>query len=231
MYISPSTQEHNEYIIGGTEEYHMNLVGNVVCAELRRHKIKVYRNNPQSDFKSAVEDGNSKVVNAYIALHSNAGGGTGCEVYFKKGDTESKKLAEELYKRIAPLTPTEDRGIKETTKLYEVTNSIAPAALIEYAFHDNIVDAIFIKNNIKELGLETAKAILSYLDIKFIPRTIEIQKTYTVKAGDTLYSIARKILGDPKKYLLIAKQNKITPPFLIWPGQKLKIAVKKASKN
>lgn len=44
-------------------------------------------------------------------------------------------------------------------------------------------------------------------------------KTYTVKAGDTLWQICRKELGDGSKYPAIAKLNKIPNPNLIYPGQ------------
>lgn len=44
-------------------------------------------------------------------------------------------------------------------------------------------------------------------------------KAYTVKAGDTLWAICRKELGDGSRYPEIAKLNKIPNPNLIYPGQ------------
>ena len=52
------------------------------------------------------------------------------------------------------------------------------------------------------------------------PNKKRTRKTYTVKAGDTLSSIARKNHTTVSK---LAKQNKIVNPKLILPGKKLKI--------
>jgi len=47
--------------------------------------------------------------------------------------------------------------------------------------------------------------------------------TYTVKAGDCLWNIAKKELGDGAKYGEIAKKNGISDPNKIYPGQVLKL--------
>lgn len=49
-------------------------------------------------------------------------------------------------------------------------------------------------------------------------------KTYTVKEGDTLWSICKKQLGDGQKYNEIAELNNISNPDLIYPGQKLRLS-------
>ncbi len=56
------------------------------------------------------------------------------------------------------------------------------------------------------------------------PVTVTKYVTYTVKSGDTLSAIANKYGTTVSK---IAKDNNISNPDLIYPGQKLKIAVKK----
>lgn len=47
--------------------------------------------------------------------------------------------------------------------------------------------------------------------------------TYTVKPGDTLYSIAKTQYGDGSKYTLIAQNNNILNPNLIQVGQVLQL--------
>jgi LysM repeat protein len=47
--------------------------------------------------------------------------------------------------------------------------------------------------------------------------------TYTVKKGDTLWSIAKAQTGNGKNYVQIAKDNKIKDPNKLTIGQKLKI--------
>ena len=51
----------------------------------------------------------------------------------------------------------------------------------------------------------------------------EPNKTYTVKKGDTLWTIAQKELGSGNKYQDIAKLNNISNPNKIQPGQVLKL--------
>ena len=183
-YLSPSMQKDNEYVIGGTEEYYMNLIADVTSRCLKRHKVKVYRNDPNTSIGAAVREANNAKVDVYVSMHSNAGGGHGCEVYYKTGSAKSKKIAGLLYLFVAPLTPTEDRGIKATSRLYEVINPTAPAALIEYAFHDNMIDSKFIKSHIRDLGIATARGILKYLGIKYIPVNVKPKpkpKTISIK--------------------------------------------------
>ena len=47
----------------------------------------------------------------------------------------------------------------------------------------------------------------------------ESPKPYTVQKGDTLWALAKKHLGDGKKYNELAKLNNIENPNLIYPGQ------------
>jgi len=47
------------------------------------------------------------------------------------------------------------------------------------------------------------------------------EKTYVVESGETLFSIARKVLGNGYKYQDIAKDNNISNPDILTSGQKL----------
>lgn len=49
------------------------------------------------------------------------------------------------------------------------------------------------------------------------------ETTYVVKENETLFSIARIIYGNGFKYMDIAKDNQIEPPYIIQLGQKLTI--------
>lgn len=55
------------------------------------------------------------------------------------------------------------------------------------------------------------------------PATKEPPKEYTVKSGDCLWMIAKRLTGDGANYTAIAKKNGIKNPNLIYPGQKLVI--------
>lgn len=51
----------------------------------------------------------------------------------------------------------------------------------------------------------------------------ETPKTYTVKAGDTLWAIAKRYLGDGSKYPQLAKLNNLSNPNSIKAGQVIKL--------
>lgn len=53
--------------------------------------------------------------------------------------------------------------------------------------------------------------------------TVKPPRTYTVQKGDTLYSIARKLYGDQKRYKDIVQANGLADPNKIAAGQVLKI--------
>lgn len=54
----------------------------------------------------------------------------------------------------------------------------------------------------------------------------DLTKTWVVKKGDSLWSIAAKEYGDPSDWRLIADANHISNPRLLEPGQELVIPVK-----
>jgi nucleoid-associated protein YgaU len=45
--------------------------------------------------------------------------------------------------------------------------------------------------------------------------------TYVVKPGDTLRSIASDVLGDPNRWVALARHNALRDPRALHPGMKL----------
>lgn len=187
IYISPSTQEHNIGVGGyGSEEMRMNQIADVVCKCLEASKVTHYRNKPNMSLAQVVADSNSKNVDIHFAIHSNAGGGRGAEVHVYRLGEASEKFAHTVYSKLSPLTPSADRGIKVSPKLYELNATKAQAALLEVAFHDNPADAAFIMNNIQNIGVALAEGICQFFSIPFV-------NPYAVPApapvSDTLYRV------------------------------------------
>jgi nucleoid-associated protein YgaU len=54
----------------------------------------------------------------------------------------------------------------------------------------------------------------------------DVTKTWVVKRGDSLWSIAAKEYGDPADWRLIADVNHIRNPRMLTPGRELIIPVK-----
>ncbi len=194
VYLSPSTQENNIGVGNyGTEEARMNQIADITEKELLRHGLTVFRNKPEWSLQQVVEDSNVKKPDIHFAIHSNAGGGRGCEVYCHKFGGHGEKLARAVYAKLSPLTPTEDRGVHEGCNfygpgkhMYELAYTNAPAALVETAFHDNAGDAQWIINHIEDIGIALSKGVLEYFGIQYVlpnPKPESNAKCYRVQVG------------------------------------------------
>ena len=54
IYLSPSTQEFNPYVIGGNEEYYMNLIADAMEPYLYASGIAFTRNTPDMTAASSI---------------------------------------------------------------------------------------------------------------------------------------------------------------------------------
>ena len=147
IYISPSSQEHNKGIGSfGTEEAEMNKIADGLMPLLENDgRFQVKRNTPDMGVDQMAEASNQFKADLHIPIHSNAGGGVGTEVYAYAPNTRSERLAQALYKQVAPLSPGTDRGVKYNRSLVEVGDRVcATSALIELGFHDNALDATWM---------------------------------------------------------------------------------------
>ena len=134
-----------------------------------REKISIYL-NPSVQTKnmyinnlgSEAENMRDIAEHIHFALHSNAGGGQGTEIYTKGSN---KTFATTMYESFLELGNFKRRGVKDGTHLYEIKNVKADhVALIEFAFHDNLKEAKFIIENKALIANQMAKSILKYID-------------------------------------------------------------------
>ena len=54
------------------------------------------------------------------------------------------------------------------TSLTELRRTKAPAVLVEIAYHDNIDDANWIKDNVEAIGRNLALSVADFLGVPFI---------------------------------------------------------------
>ena len=101
---------------------------------------------------------------------------------------EAGQIKRKAYQRRLPEDPNKDYYyiIRETGN--------AESVLVEYGFIDNTKDAYKLQNNLDDLVEGAVKAIAEYLGVPYTKPgiTVNDQDTYTVKKGDTLYSISKK---------------------------------------
>lgn len=187
VFLSPSTQEHNIGHGGyGTEELRMNQVADVIERVLKVHGIAVFRNQPEWSLARVVRESNLIRPDIHLAIHSNAGGGRGAEVFAIQPGTSGDKLAKAVYSELESITPSADRGVKYRDSLYELKFTKAPAAIVEVAFHDNPEDAKWILENVEGIGVAIAKGVLTFWGTKFIKDKAclpPIDRLYRVQVG------------------------------------------------
>lgn len=156
----------------------------------------------------------------------NSPGGTGAEVIYALRNpstlatsvlnniTSTGQTPRRIYQRRLPSDNSKDYYF-----IHRNTGQTEPL-IVEYGFiDDNKNNFDFLNNNYKELAEAVIKAILTYKGLSYIPPQNSQESAYTVKSGDTLYSIAKKYNTTPAN---LKKQNNLTSNNL-QIGQILKI--------
>ena len=172
VFLSPSTQEDNLYACDKniTEEKAMWMIARRVKAMLEEDGVQVYICGEDDDVPAKVKQGNKLRCGAYVAIHSNSSGesgnGEGTECFYNTDIVGSLALAENIYNRVASVTPTEDRGVKDQYQrdLYEIFNNVSPCCLLEVEFHDNVTTSRWILNHIEDLAQAITEGTEAYLE-------------------------------------------------------------------
>ena len=134
-----------------------------------------------------------------VSNHINAGGGDGAEIIYalRNSDTLSSKIASEFIKSGQNVRKYYQRRLPSNSSkdyyymLRETPNN--ESIIVEYGFLDSTGDDVNqIKNNWEELAEAVVRALADYIGVTYVPPEGAEGNYYVVKAGDTLYGIARK---------------------------------------
>ncbi len=138
IYLSPSTQDWNEYVTGGSEEYHMNLFADALEPYLRASGIQFGRNTPDMTAVSSIRASNAGNYDLHLALHSNAapegryGTVRGSEIYYAPNSIRGQRAANFVAENIRDIYPDPNLvRIIPTTSIGEVRQTRAPAVFVE----------------------------------------------------------------------------------------------------
>ena len=169
IYLSPSVQDNHTYIVGGDEEYYMNLIADAMVPGLRSNDIEFKRSDPGSSLDQIIQQSNSGDFDLHLALHSNsapedlAGILRGPDVYYHATSSEGHKVADIIAENLKDIYPVRKFVTTiPTTILRELKRTISPAVLIEIAYHDNFEDAQWIRNNISNIAENLVKSLKEY---------------------------------------------------------------------
>lgn len=175
VFLSPSTQYYNPYYGNeGDEREYMNLVADDMEPYLVASGIQFGRNDPNGSVSKSVALSNEKNYGLHLALHSNAsgennpGGQRGIDVYYYTGSTEGKRAAEIIAENLKTVYPLPDkvRTLPNST-FAELRLTRAPSVLAEIGYHDNQVDAEWIRNNVPRIAKALSRAVAQYFGVPF----------------------------------------------------------------
>ncbi len=190
IYLSPSTQEANLYVTGGTEEYYMNLLADRMEPYLRSSGIGFVRNTPQMTAVTSIRASNAGNYDLHLALHSNAapegryGTVRGSDIYYYPGSVRGQRAAEEIAEGLRAIYPGTVRTLP-TTALGEVRQPKAPSVFIELAYHDNEDDANWITENLDAIAANIVESLTRYFGIPFIT-PVPVQAGVVITEGGRL---------------------------------------------
>lgn len=180
IYLSPSVQEFNPYIIGGNEEYYMNLIADAMVPYLRASQIEFSRNNPGDTLSQAIQQSNEGNYDLHLALHSNSspenmkGVLQGPDVYYYASSTPAQQAAGIIADHLKMIYPDPSLVTAiPTTTLSELRRTKAPAVLVEIAYHDNYEDAQWIRGNVDAIARNLVQSLTDYLGIPFAENEME----------------------------------------------------------
>lgn len=178
VFLSPSTQEWNQYATSGNEELYMNLLADRIEPYLRSSGIAFVRNDPARNVNGAIQDSNAAYYDVHLALHSNAapehlaGRLRGIDIYFAPKSKDSEYLANIIANNLKSIYPLPDKvNAVPTATLGEVLRTNAVAVLCELGYHDNYADEAWLKNNLDIIAKNITRSLCDYFGIPLISPT------------------------------------------------------------
>ena len=175
IYLSPSTQENNLYVNGGTEEEWMNRLADAMVPYLISSGIQFTRNTPDMTAASSIAASNAGQYDLHLALHSNAapdgqyGQIRGIIVFYYPTSVKGRRAAVIMADNLKTIYPLPNNVRAEsTTSIGEVRRVRAPSVFLELGYHDNPDDAAWIKNNLEPVARNLVLSLTEYFGIPFL---------------------------------------------------------------
>ena len=175
IYLSPSTQENNYYVTGGTEEQWMNRLADAMEPYLTASGIRYVRNTPEMTASSSIRASNSGNFDLHVALHSNAapdgqyGSARGIIVFYYPSSTEGQRAALIIADNLKSIYPLPNLVRAEATVVIgEVRRVRAPSVFLEIGYHDNPDDATWVVSNLDSIARNLVLSLTEYFGLPFL---------------------------------------------------------------
>lgn len=176
VYLSPSNQGNNTYIIGDTTEKAVcEEIAGYVREALERQGIEAY--GWKATLAQRIAESNQIGVNVHMAIHTNASGskagkaGTaqGVTVFTERAGLKSVAASGAIYRELQKIYPwpEKSRGVLDGS-FAEVLQPRAATPYLELAFHDNPDDARWILDHKREIGEAVCKGLCAFFEMSYI---------------------------------------------------------------
>lgn len=164
IYVSPSSQTANVGVgTYGTEADRMQALSDLLVPLLEDAGHTVYGGDNSLTLSERIAASNNADVDLHIALHSNAGGGSGPETWYYTTSTNGKSLAQKILTRLKAIPgASTGRTIKPSTSLSELSQTSAVATIVEVAFHDNQTDVDWMLSHWPDIAQAICDGIEDY---------------------------------------------------------------------
>lgn len=175
IYLSPSTQENNYYVTGGTEEQWMNRLADEMEPYLISSGIRYVRNTPEMTASSSIRASNAGNYDLHVALHSNAapdgqyGSARGIIVFYFPGSSNGQRAALIMAENLKVIYPLPNLVRAEPTVVIgEVRRVRAPSVFLEIGYHDNPDDATWVTQNLEAIARNLVLSLTEYFGLPFL---------------------------------------------------------------
>jgi N-acetylmuramoyl-L-alanine amidase len=191
-----------------------NKVAVALEAELKKYEgvsiLRVDDRTGKTDvsLSSRTNKANAFDADVYISIHHNANTGkygtwTGTETFtYSANVAGSERLAKAVHPHVVKAYGLRDRGLKKAN-FHVLRETKMDAILIEGGYMDSVIDIKKLRSDavLKNAGIGIALGLAQFASLKkkvvVAPKPVAkpvvsaSAKTYTVKAGDTLWGISR----------------------------------------
>ena len=206
-----------------------------IGAHLRRCGMTVVETRPDGAAVSLAERcavaNKIQGLNLFVSLHSNAAGGSGWSsargwsAYLYGAGGEREQAAQAILARVRETgAAVRSNPIVYDPSLYVLKHTVAPAVLIEHAFHTNEEDVKNLKSDAWRASVAEAEArgITDYLGVAWVSETPQEPAVdeELVQAVDTL--AAAGVIDSPDRWKALEYTDRSVRALLIKMAAKLK---------